>query len=146
MRNSRFSRKIRLLDRRLRLERLEDRRVLAAVAGPTGEIHGMKWVYWRNDVRSAFYYWRKGELTIRDWLRSLRGRKTCAVWSWSDPVPFFADLCNLKRWLPTRDSRKRDADPALSMEEPRASEDQRHAYAASESVENSTNVTASVGT
>ena len=77
----------------------------------TQKLDGTKWIYWRNDVRSAFYYWRKGELTLGDWFRSLQGKKTCAVWSWSDPVPFFADVLNLKRWL--LKTRKRVADPAI---------------------------------
>ncbi len=55
---------------------------------------GVKWIYLRRDLQSAFAYWRRGELSIRDWLRSLRGRKWYAVWSTSDPVPFYADFFN----------------------------------------------------
>ncbi|HQE20190.1 MAG TPA: hypothetical protein PK607_16945, partial [Aggregatilineales bacterium] len=29
---------------------------------------------------------------LRDWWRSVRGRKAYAIFSWSDPVPFLADL------------------------------------------------------
>ncbi len=60
---------------------------------------GAKWIYWRQDVRSAFYYWRRGELTLREWARSWRGKKVCAVFSWSDPRPFLADLARVARRL-----------------------------------------------
>lgn len=50
-----------------------------------------KWIYWRQDLRSAFYYWRRGELSLSGWLRSLSGRKATAVFSWTDPLPVWAD-------------------------------------------------------
>jgi D-aspartate ligase len=53
---------------------------------------GARWIFWRQDLRSAWYYWRRGELTLSEWRRSLRGRKANAVLSWSDPGPFMADL------------------------------------------------------
>lgn len=53
---------------------------------------GVKWIYLRQDLRSAFHYWRRGELSFGDWVRSLRGRKVFAVASWRDPKPFVADL------------------------------------------------------
>jgi len=51
-----------------------------------------KWMYLRNDALSAFHYWRAGDLTVRAWRKSLRGRKVDAVWSRHDPMPFVADL------------------------------------------------------
>jgi D-aspartate ligase len=53
---------------------------------------GTKWIYLRHDVQSALYYWWKGDLTIRDWWRSLRGLKWDAVFSWNDQAPFWYDL------------------------------------------------------
>jgi predicted ATP-grasp superfamily ATP-dependent carboligase len=53
---------------------------------------GGKWIQLVNDARSAFYFWRRGELTISEYLRSLRGIRVFAVWSLSDPMPFFVDL------------------------------------------------------
>ena len=53
---------------------------------------GVKWIYWRRDLQSALYYWRRGELTLKDWWRSWRGRKGYAVFSWRDPAPFWHDL------------------------------------------------------
>ena len=43
-----------------------------------------KWVYLAADFKSARYYIARGDLTWRDWLRSLRGAKSYAVWSLSD--------------------------------------------------------------
>lgn len=53
---------------------------------------GVKWIDLRHDFQSALYYYRRDELTLRDWYRSLRGRKAYAVFSLRDPLPFFADL------------------------------------------------------
>ena len=52
---------------------------------------GTKWMYLGWDIRSAFYYWRRGDLSVRDWLNSLRGPKVDAVFSWKDPLPFWFD-------------------------------------------------------
>lgn len=54
-----------------------------------------KWIYWLWDFEAAFYYWRRGELTLRNWWRSWRGRKVSAVFCWRDPVPFLADLLRI---------------------------------------------------
>jgi D-aspartate ligase len=59
-----------------------------------------RWIYWRNDARSAFYYWRRGDLTLRQWAASWRGRKTDAVFAWSDPLPFITDFLNLAAKTP----------------------------------------------
>lgn len=53
---------------------------------------GVKWIDLRHDLQSAIFYMRRGELTLTGLLRSWRGRKAHAVFSWSDPMPFFADL------------------------------------------------------
>lgn len=53
---------------------------------------GVKWIYWRNDVQSALYYLRRGELTLIELFRSWRGHKYSAVFSWTDPAPFWYDL------------------------------------------------------
>jgi predicted ATP-grasp superfamily ATP-dependent carboligase len=51
-----------------------------------------KWLDLRRDVQSAVYYWRRNELTARQWLRSIRGPKTHAVISARDPRPFVYEL------------------------------------------------------
>jgi len=53
---------------------------------------GVKWIDLRHDFQSALHYFRNGELTLGQWYRSWRGRKAYAVFSWSDPLPFFADF------------------------------------------------------
>lgn len=58
---------------------------------------GVKWIDLRHDFQSALYYYRRGELTLLDWYKSLRGRKAYAVLSLRDPLPFFADLVNAIR-------------------------------------------------
>lgn len=51
-----------------------------------------KWIDLRHDIQSAYVQWRSGNLTLIGWWRSIRGRKGFAVFSWRDPVPFFADI------------------------------------------------------
>jgi predicted ATP-grasp superfamily ATP-dependent carboligase len=58
---------------------------------------GAKWVFLRRDCQSAVHYWRKGELTLVEWLRSLRGVKVDAMFSWSDPAPFWRDVTSAGR-------------------------------------------------
>ena len=53
---------------------------------------GAKWVYMRHDLQAAFVYWRRGQLSLREWIRSLRGRKAHAMFSMRDPAPFLFDL------------------------------------------------------
>lgn len=53
---------------------------------------GVKWIDDRRDVQSALASWRRGELTLGSWWRSVRGRKVHAVVSLSDPAPFLHDL------------------------------------------------------
>jgi predicted ATP-grasp superfamily ATP-dependent carboligase len=63
---------------------------------------GARWIYWRNDARSAFYYWRRGELTLRQWAASWRGRMAEAVFSWRDPLPFITDVFSFAARTPGR--------------------------------------------
>ena len=58
---------------------------------------GVKWFHELRDIQAAAHYWRRGELTIGDWLASLRGKRVYAIFSWRDPKPFFAAL---RRALP----------------------------------------------
>lgn len=51
-----------------------------------------KWIYFRQDLQSAVQHRRGGTLTAAGWLRSLRGCRHDAVFSWRDPGPFAADL------------------------------------------------------
>ena len=68
---------------------------------------GAKWIHLRQDIRSAWYHWRKGELGVINWWKSVRGRKAYAVFSWSDPAPFYTELRNKAVQLLLRGSRQR---------------------------------------
>lgn len=58
---------------------------------------GAKWIYWLCDIKSAFAAWRQGELTLKEWAHSLRGKKRSAVFSWTDPAPFWLKLFSSTR-------------------------------------------------
>lgn len=68
---------------------------------------GVKWLHLSRDCASAFYYWRKGELSLWGWLQSIRGKKTHAVFSLKDPWPFFADIRHTIRLVMSRGERRR---------------------------------------
>lgn len=72
---------------------------------------GVKWVYLRRDLQAALHHWRRGDLTLGAWLRSLRGPKVEALWSWRDPVPFWADLAHAARVALAGRRPRRDAAP-----------------------------------
>lgn len=57
----------------------------------------VKWIHVLRDTQAAIYHWRRGELTVKEWWRSWKGRKTYALFSWSDPGPFWSAL---KRSIP----------------------------------------------
>jgi predicted ATP-grasp superfamily ATP-dependent carboligase len=63
---------------------------------------GTKWIDLRHDVQSACVDWHRGELTLREWMRSLKGRKAYAVLSRRDPAPFLFDLWRAVTSLGTR--------------------------------------------
>jgi len=60
---------------------------------------GVKWIYLQHDIPSAFHYWKRGELTLREWWQSVRGAKRDAVFSWTDPAPFWHSLWKVARQL-----------------------------------------------
>jgi D-aspartate ligase len=65
-----------------------------------------KWMHERRDLQSAFYYWRAGELTLRDWARSwCGGSKALALFSIRDPGPFVSDSWRAARKLLSARSR-----------------------------------------
>lgn len=65
---------------------------------------GAKWIFLRRDIQSSLYYWKRGELTLREWWQSVRGRKWYAVFSWTDPAPFWYDLWKIVGLLIKRKS------------------------------------------
>jgi D-aspartate ligase len=66
---------------------------------------GVKWIHMRRDVQAALHHWWRGDLTLAGWLRSLRGRKKEALFSWRDPLPFWADLVRVGRRTVARERR-----------------------------------------
>jgi D-aspartate ligase len=61
----------------------------------TQQYVGTTWLDVRRDVQAAVVGMRRGELTPREWLSSLRGPRTHAIWSRRDPRPFATDLANV---------------------------------------------------
>jgi len=51
-----------------------------------------KWIYLRRDIQSAVHYWRQGSLSLISWWQSWRGVRKDAVFSWTDPGPFWGEL------------------------------------------------------
>jgi D-aspartate ligase len=87
-------------------------------AGLEQRYSGVKWIYWRADLPAAAFGWWRGELTLSQWLRSVRGRRTDAVLSWRDPLPFVLDFAGVPKalfqyLLRSRGRRRIDAAGAL---------------------------------
>ena len=76
---------------------------------------GAKWIYLRRDVQSLVYNWLRGNLTLRQWWQTLRGKKAYAVFSWTDLGPFWGDWLRLLRiFLSPRERKRRDYENPLS--------------------------------
>ena len=58
------------------------------VATPTKR--NTRWIFIGNDLKSALYYWGRGELTLSGFVRSYRPPRYYADFSWRDPLPFLA--------------------------------------------------------
>lgn len=77
---------------------------------------GTKWIHLRRDLLSAFHHSRRGELTLRGCAQSWRGPMVEALFSWRDPVPFWADLWRVTRSGAVR-ARVPRTSPARTTEE-----------------------------
>lgn len=71
---------------------------------------GTKWIHLVRDLQAAFHSWRRRELTVRDWGRSLRGRKAFAILSLSDPLPFLTAIWTELPGVFRRDRRRTPGD------------------------------------
>ena len=71
---------------------------------------GVKWLQIRTDLMSSYYYWKKGELTIRDYFKSVQGKKFFAVFSFKDPKPFLAEIATGLKML-FDGLRRKNSDP-----------------------------------
>lgn len=52
---------------------------------------GARWICWKRDLPAAWMRWRRGELSLRDWLGSLRGIRWSADVALDDPGPLLLD-------------------------------------------------------
>jgi len=50
----------------------------------------VKWLFFPEDIYSSLLYFRKKELSINQWIDSYKVEREFAVFSWDDPLPFFA--------------------------------------------------------
>ncbi len=76
----------------------------------------VKWIHLRHDLQSAVTMWRRGDLSLGEWRRSLRGHKAHALFSWSDPGPFVGDLLRAGRLLlSARERHARDYETAAAV-------------------------------
>jgi D-aspartate ligase len=58
---------------------------------------GAKWVCWKTDLPSAYAHWKRGDLTCREWMASLRGRKWVADIQFDDLRPAWLDFVRKMR-------------------------------------------------
>jgi predicted ATP-grasp superfamily ATP-dependent carboligase len=70
-------------------------------------IEGRTFIVELHDVCASLAYLRRGEITIRSWLRSLSGKRELAWWSWNDPLPFVAMVARLFLRAAQRELRKK---------------------------------------
>ena len=52
----------------------------------------VKWINEWREYQSTLYYLKQGKLTRKDWASSIRGPKSYALFSLSDPLPFILTL------------------------------------------------------
>jgi predicted ATP-grasp superfamily ATP-dependent carboligase len=71
------------------------------------QYRGVKWIYLRRDLQSSLHYWQRGELSLQDWWKSLRGHKAYAMFSWHDPGPFLFDWLRAIRLYASREERRK---------------------------------------
>jgi predicted ATP-grasp superfamily ATP-dependent carboligase len=66
----------------------------------TQRFRGAKWISLHRDFLAARAYHARGELTFKDWLKSIRGVNTFAVLSVLDPLPFVFEIhTSLMSWF-----------------------------------------------
>lgn len=64
---------------------------------------GRRWIVEPWDLASSLTYWRRGDITLGEWLRSLRHVREDAWFAADDPLPFLALWAGLALyWLPRR--------------------------------------------
>lgn len=56
---------------------------------------GVKWIRLLTDTPTVFGQLIKGKMSCKDYFKSISGEKEFAVFSWSDPLPFFMEILRL---------------------------------------------------
>lgn len=79
---------------------------------------GAKWIHLRRDFQSAVYYWRNGDLTVREWLGTWRGKKAYALFSLRDPQPFLRDIWRVLRTLTSKTERQKRGFAIAAADQP----------------------------
>lgn len=64
---------------------------------------GVKWIHIRRDCQASIAMIRRRDLSLREWIRSVRGKKVYAVFSLRDPLPFLVDIVEAVAKLVQRD-------------------------------------------
>jgi D-aspartate ligase len=80
---------------------------------PARTREGRKW-FVESDLKSCLDYHREGSLTIRQWIRSLRGIEEAGYFAWDDLAPFWRLCLTAVRFLFTRAPRPARATPAIA--------------------------------
>jgi D-aspartate ligase len=65
----------------------------------TKQQEGMKWIYLVRDLLSFRQKQKNGEMTFKEWRRSLSGIKVEAMFTWNDPLPFIRSFVSHLRNL-----------------------------------------------
>jgi predicted ATP-grasp superfamily ATP-dependent carboligase len=61
---------------------------------------GIKWVNFYLDFGSFLNYRRAGEVSFREWITSLKGKKIFSVFAWNDMLPVCYDMCKKPITIP----------------------------------------------
>lgn len=65
---------------------------------PSSYEEGIKWIHEERDLKTVLlYFLPEGELTLRSWLGSYRGKRVYAYAAWDDPGPLLASLGRVAR-------------------------------------------------
>ena len=62
------------------------------IATPKSHRIGVKWVNIYMDFDSFIGYRKEGTLSLREWINSLKGKKTWSDFTFHDPVPVFFEF------------------------------------------------------
>ncbi len=79
---------------------------LPPVASRSQRAGGASWIDLRRDVMAAVHYWRRGEVTVAQWVADLWKAREHAVISAKDPVPFVFELAQSAKKLLSRALRR----------------------------------------